>query len=1854
MKKRKRLVKPALFIILSLFALFLVGYAIAAVSIPAGIFNSYTTANGVFTNVTNVSSNAALLSYGGSPYDSLVGYWSFDGDNSSTARDLSGQNNNGIYTNGAFVNSSGVYGSAAGFDGVNDYVNCSNSSIYSISNSGLTVSLWTRANSLPPGSCSSRMSIIGKLYDGVSSPWTLSINDYCSGYGKYTISWWNAYGSANRGRQSLAPAIIGSWTHIVFVLNNSNSVTPDIYINGQISNGIDSSSGVSPVYASGIQTLVIGTGILSEKYFNGSIDDVMIFNSSLSAAQVAAIYANTSARFSTNGTLEMPQTVLNSTYDNVTLNVNGYSRPVGSNISAQIAYWNSTYGYGEYDSRLFSGLILYLRLDNNTAIGENATLGVDIMNQTNLTFYSGAGFTTSGKYSSGLAFDGINNYAGINNYNSTKLGSYFTVAYWIKPQVSVLQSLEGPVNFDNTNRIFQAGYDNSTKKINFYVWNASTYSSTSTASALNYGQWYHVVMRYDGNICMFVNGAPDGNCVYLGGPVVQDKIATLEVGRALSGRNLNGSLDEVMIWNRSLSNQEISILANKGRMSWLYTAEQNLSATTSADNSSSNNFTIPVSTTSIYPILKLLSWNNFISPLVWGTITMNASSSDIYAPILTLITPVSGTSIGKTFATLNVSTNDDNLVSTFVDLDNSLVSWWRMDDLNASGGVVDYLGKNNGTVVGGAVQNTSGKFGKSFTFNGTNSVNIANSVSLNMSSSNSSITISLWVNANTFNAVPLEKSGSYQIYLTPNIRFAINNDLTTVFLSSSVITAGQWYNIVAVYNGSMMVYLNGIASGTSVVKSGGISYNTNVLQLARTASSVFNGSIDDVMIFNRSLSQNEITALYANQSSRFLANTYTGLADGSHTAKIYSQDIYGNVANLSTTFTIDNVLPAVNFTSPTPTNNTLYNAATTFAINVSSSDSNLYSSVIVDWNRSLVGWWRFNNEAGENSTFVKDWSSYGNNGTAYSGSSIVQEGNMGSAVSLNGINGYVSLPAGVTQSKNFTGVTYSLWVYPQNSSAGAAGFTRIIDKGWNQEIAITVNLNPTTPSNLGKIGLCFVTNSSSVNTASGSSDGGLNMYRWNLVTVTWSSSTGTGKMYINGLNTKNYTLPGAYLSGAVNSLWLGNDGTGDLFNGSIDDVMIFNRALSQAEISSLYNATATPYINNFSLSAQGPYTYTAYAQDIAGNVNQTEQRTVILDTTAPSGNIFSPILNLITNNVSINFTASLSDGLSGIKNAFLNITHTNNKWLNFDGSTGYVSTGIDANGGVITYDGNYVVHTFTSNGTLNASSSIASAETLVVAGGGGGGNAGGGAGGLVYNNSYYLVNGSYNAIVGTGGAGKTVNGADGDNGGNSTFGSLVAIGGGGAGNSVRNGRNGGSGGGSYTALGGNGTVGQGNNGGNGSGTGAGGGGGGAGTVGGLPSAGTPGIGGNGSAYNISGSLIYYAGGGAGGSTSTASAGGLGGGGNTTINGTANSGGGGGGVFFTGTIGGTGGSGVVIIKYASPVIASSMWIKPTSTNDWEFVAYNGSTFFKNGVVGTPTFYPLNGPSIGINRTGPSYFNGSIDEVRIYNRSLTTTEITQIYRSGLVSNSNLPSSGLVAWYDFNEGSGTTLIDKATGMYNGTITGGAVYTSTQTNFYSFVPGTVTTVIGTVITLTEGIYSWFWNIFDWAGNSVTTTTGNITLDITNPGVNVTGPIAGNNYSVANPQFNISVSDNLAGIGTLIPNLDNSLVSWWRMDDLNASGGVVDYMGRNNGTVVGGAVQNTSGKFGKSMSFNGITGAVETGFVNNLTSNFTVSLWMNGADFTSGAGYRTILTGKNGASYRLGSFYIGWRGGLFGIGRGG
>ena len=301
------------------------------------------------------------------------------------------------------------------------------------------------------------------------------------------------------------------------------------------------------------------------------------------------------------------------------------------------------------------------------------------------------------------------------------------------------------------------------------------------------------------------------------------------------------------------------------------------------------------------------------------------------------------------------------------------------------------------------------------------------------------------------------------------------------------------------------------------------------------------------------------------------------------------------------------------------------------------------------------------------------------------------------------------------------------------------------------------------------------------------------------------------------------------------------------------------------------------------------------------------------------------------------------------------------------------ASGSDPTGGasIDTSVSGYKTHVFTASAALTVGSA-GNVDILVVAGGGSGGSdygGGGGAGGLIYKGTHALTANTYDAVIGAGGAASTAAGG-GNTGGDSTWtinGGAVEFTakggglGGSEGGSVSAGSGGSGGGSSYPGgtggttnqssqsgesgslgfgyAGGNGTVGPNYNPG---------GGGGAGSVGTAGNS-ISGAGGTGKDYSaIFGTAVgdsgWFASGGGGGWTAngssgvgTASNGGGGAGGGSDgaigILGQANTGGGGGGRAGNSTSANSiGGSGVILVRYATGAFVSTGGNLTLQSND----------------------------------------------------------------------------------------------------------------------------------------------------------------------------------------------------------------------------------------------------------------------------------------------------------------------------------
>jgi PKD repeat protein len=198
----------------------------------------------------------------------------------------------------------------------------------------------------------------------------------------------------------------------------------------------------------------------------------------------------------------------------------------------------------------------------------------------------------------------------------------------------------------------------------------------------------------------------------------------------------------------------------------------------------------------------------------------------------------------------------------------------------------------------------------------------------------------------------------------------------------------------------------------------------------------------------------------------------------------------------------------------------------------------------------LIGHWQLDGNA-------IDSSGKGNDGYPVNGP-IWTTGKIGGAVSLDGINDYINCQADPIL--NLTdSFTIGAWIKPK--SYGQSGWGRIVDKG-SKSTGFSFYIRKSTGSLAYVIygGLAIRSNSDVIN-----------LNTWQHVAMVYNRPAESVTFYVNGLNagTVYYTTPP--LDSAGNPLLIGIRGY-DLkraFDGLIDDVQIYNRALTADEINQL-------------------------------------------------------------------------------------------------------------------------------------------------------------------------------------------------------------------------------------------------------------------------------------------------------------------------------------------------------------------------------------------------------------------------------------------------------------------------------------------------------------------------------------------------------------------------------------------------------------------------------------------------------------------------------------------------------------
>ncbi|MCH7568404.1 MAG: LamG domain-containing protein, partial [Nanoarchaeota archaeon] len=329
--------------------------------------------------------------------------------------------------------------------------------------------------------------------------------------------------------------------------------------------------------------------------------------------------------------------------------------------------------------------------------------------------------------------------------------------------------------------------------------------------------------------------------------------------------------------------------------------------------------------------------------------------------------------------------------------------------------------------------------------------------------------------------------------------------------------------------------------------------------------------------------------------------TNASVPDGTYTAQFYANDSAGNINDTeSVTFSVDTTPPTVNFTNPTPANGSTQTNTDIF-VNVSSNDSGDHYT-FVDFDNDLVLWMRMDdvNSSGD----PTDLSSYSNNGTLVGNAKINSSGYFGNASWFDGEGDYINTGVWNLSDK----FSVSLWFNRKDldTSNHVGVFTK-----HNHFLIRFAQTSGNFQSFIGT-GSGF---------ASGNIDAGtLNDDQWYHSVITWDGST--LQLYLNGTFDSSAAVSGS-IGGNGNSFQIGlwRDSFNEYFNGSIDEVLVFNRSLSSDEISALYNASTNQYFNNFTgLAADTNHTFTGYAVDIYGNKNQTEERVVMISAVATGKN----------------------------------------------------------------------------------------------------------------------------------------------------------------------------------------------------------------------------------------------------------------------------------------------------------------------------------------------------------------------------------------------------------------------------------------------------------------------------------------------------------------------------------------------------------------------------------------------------------------------------------------------------------
>ncbi|MCK5321107.1 VCBS repeat-containing protein [Candidatus Pacearchaeota archaeon] len=1307
------------------------------------------------------------------------------GENGTHVFDFSGEGNNGsVYDNASFTTGGKLGAGAFEFDGDGDYVDCGNDSSLEFPIGSFSLAMWVKL----PDSLSDAYLL---FYGDTADEWYAI--DYYSGGDVLRFSIDDdatktdivtATGLSDNSWHHLV-SVRDIVSDVIRLYVDGIEVDSDTDNTGNISNptyknvylGKRTSSGSSSTYFNGsIDEVAIWNRTLSvteiEEMYNWSrtryrhnftsLDDA-VYKYNVTLFDAAGNENSTGTRTVTLDTTypaidyttpPTPVDNANLSQDYLTINVS-VTEINADNITYYLYNSDDSLNASQvFPSELpdsqavnsvfnMTGNVLLLHMNNDSGYGENDTVVYDFSGVGNNGTVTDASFTTGGKLGGGFEFDGDGDYISISDDDDFNFGLEFTIALWYYPKdTSPVQHIamfakrtptENKGNFQ-----FGTGYtgveNGDDLAVRVYSGSGSSVNDLLASDVLTTNAWNYIVFIGNSNgstvnnITSYVNGINVSNQIVLTNPIYNTSDV---ISLAFNGQDDYDtcSLDEVAIWNRSLSATEISELYNASKVKYEYNItslddavyKYNVTLVDAAGNENSTGTrTVTLDTT--YPAID---YNTPPTPadnsnLSQDYLTINVSVTEVNAENVTYYLYNSDDSLNAS-QTFPSELPDSQAVNSVFNMTGNVLLMHMNNDSDYGENdtrVFDFSGNGNNGSVTGANWSSSGKLGGGFEFDG-----VDNRINYPLLNFGDEFTISVWtypVWTDNIKTIINNKDGSNGE--TDGFNLVINNWETSnrritfstgnggsqnsASTNTGQIIESQWNHIAVVVNrtnGSAIIYHNGlnVTTDSSILTDFKINDSWELGYM--DTEYYFNGTMDEVAIWNRSLSASEISEMYNLSKVKYQYNI-TSLDDAVYKYNVTLFDAAGNSNSTSTrTVTLDTTYPTIDYnTPPTPADNAnlsqdyltinvsvteinadnityyLYNSDD--SLNASQvfpselPDSQAVNSVFNMTGNVLL--LHMNNDSGygENDTVVYDFSGNGNNGTStFNGTGgMTASGKLGGGAFFDGDGDYVDIPDTVIGNFSWT---ISLWINPK------------VDGSVADTYAIGSDYSPVR-TYIGVKGgnYWFYVGSSGDNLGSS-----VVLDEWvNLVVVYNGSSVA---MYENGNNTVtdlsvSFTaVPSEFNIGSYSlaSGW---------WNGSIDEVAIWNRSLSATEISEMYNLSKVKYQYNITSLDDAVYKYNVTLFDAAGNSNSTSTRTVTLDDTAPVISIVSPQNSSSYYTAVVDFNVSIEE----------NLLSTESCWFSLDGAANVSMT--EFNSSYFNYTKSDMTHgehnvTFWCNDSLN-------------------------------------------------------------------------------------------------------------------------------------------------------------------------------------------------------------------------------------------------------------------------------------------------------------------------------------------------------------------------------------------------------------------------------------------------------------------------------------------------------------------------------------------------------------------------